>query len=198
MYPLPFSSGLTYAVVFWATYALWLVSEFVAARAKRSADRSRALDRGSLRLIFVLVWIGLTLAFSISFVFTRAAIQRHRSLVFFAGIGLMLAGIALRRYAMSVLGRYFTFDVAVQTGQAVVKAGPYRYVRHPSYTGALITQVGIGLALGNWASLLALLACTGTAYAYRISVEETALVTALGEPYEAYRRQTWRLIPFLF
>jgi protein-S-isoprenylcysteine O-methyltransferase Ste14 len=99
---------------------------------------------------------------------------------------------------MRVLGRFFTYNVAVHAGQTVVEAGPYRYIRHPSYTGALITLVGVGLALGNWAALLAILVCTGIAYAYRISVEESALVAALGEPYKEYMRRTRRLVPFLF
>jgi protein-S-isoprenylcysteine O-methyltransferase Ste14 len=110
---------------------------------------------------------------------------------------LMLGGIAFRFYAMSVLGKYFTYQVAVQTGQTVIDTGPYRYLRHPSYTGALVTLVGLGLALGNWASLLVLLACMGAAYYYRISVEESALVAALGEPYKLYMQRTWRLVPFL-
>jgi protein-S-isoprenylcysteine O-methyltransferase len=96
------------------------------------------------------------------------------------------------------LGRFFTYDVAVQAGQGIVEAGPYRYIRHPSYTGALVTLVGLGLALGNWAALLTILACMGIAYAYRISVEEAALIAALGEPYKQYMRRTRRLIPFLF
>jgi protein-S-isoprenylcysteine O-methyltransferase len=70
---------------------------------------------------------------------------------------------------MSILGRFFTFDVAVQSGQTVVDAGPYRYIRHPSYAGAL-TLVGLGQALGNWAGLFALVACMGIALhtAYRL------------------------------
>jgi protein-S-isoprenylcysteine O-methyltransferase Ste14 len=96
-----------------------------------------------------------------------------------------------------VLGRYFTFQVDVHTGQTVIETGPYRYIRHPSYSGALITVFGLGLALGNWASILALLACVLIGYAYRIRVEEAALVTALGQPYSEYMSRTARLIPFL-
>jgi protein-S-isoprenylcysteine O-methyltransferase Ste14 len=121
-----------------------------------------------------------------------------RSSVFFVGIGLMLAGLAFRFYAMWVLGRFFTYDITVQVGQTVVETGPYRYIRHPSYTGALITLVGLGLALGNWAALLTILVCMGIAYAYRIAVEEAALVAVLGQPYKKYMRRTQRLVPFLF
>jgi protein-S-isoprenylcysteine O-methyltransferase Ste14 len=120
-----------------------------------------------------------------------------RTELFLAGIALMWAGIAFRYYAMRVLGRYFTFQVDVHSGQTVIEAGPYRYIRHPSYTGALITVLGLGLALGNWAGILAMLVCIGIGYAYRIHVEEAALIAALGEPYKDYMRRTQRLVPFV-
>jgi protein-S-isoprenylcysteine O-methyltransferase len=198
VHPLPFSGGLAYAIVFWATYVLWLILETIGSRTKRSGDPAKARDRGSFRLLMALLWLALGLAFALSFILPQATILWHRAVVFFVGIALMLAGIAFRFYAMSVLGRFFTYDVAVHAGQTVVEAGPYRYIRHPSYTGALVTLVGLGLALGNWAGLLALLACMGAAYAYRISVEEAALLAALGEPYKQYVRRTCRLVPFLF
>lgn len=177
---------------------MWMVLEIIASRTKRSGDRSNARDRGSYWLIVALLFVGLTLDFALSRRLPQAAILWRRELVFFIGIGLMLAGVAFRWWAIVILGRFFTFDVAVQSGQSVVETGPYRYIRHPSYTGALMTQVGIGLALGNWAGLIALLACMAIAYAYRISVEEAALVAALGEPYRQYMRRTRRIIPFLF
>ena len=198
MYPLPLSGGSTYAIIFWATYALWLVLETFASITKRSGNHARARDRGSLWLIFVFFWVALTLGFSLSFLLPQAAILWNRTWVFFLGIGLMLAGIAFRWYAMKVLGRFFTFDVAIQVGHTVVDVGPYRYIRHPSYTGALLTQMGLGLALGNWAALFAILACVGIGYAYRIAIEEEVLVSALGEPYREYMRRTRRLIPYLF
>lgn len=110
----------------------------------------------------------------------------------------MVAGMILRWYCIFILGKFFTFDVAIQGGQTLIEKGPYRYIRHPSYTGALLTLLGFGLALGNWAGLIVLLSCMGFAYAYRIPLEEAALVKALGEPYRRYMSRTWRLVPPLF
>ena len=197
MHPLPLSGGPVYAIVFWATYILWLVLETIGSRTKRSADPTNTRDRGSFRLIMILLWVAIGLVFALPFFLPQATILWHRSAIFFVGIALMLVGMAFRFYTMSLLGRFFTYQVAVHPGQTVVEAGPYRYIRHPSYSGALITLVGLGLALGNWAGLLALLACMVPAYAYRISVEEAALLNALGEPYKQYVRRTRRLIPFL-
>jgi protein-S-isoprenylcysteine O-methyltransferase Ste14 len=198
LHPLPFSGGPVYAIVFWTTYILWFVLEIIGSRTKRSADPARASDRGSYRLLMILLWLALGLDFGLSYLLPQATILWHRTAVFFLGIGLMLAGLAFRFYAMSLLGRFFTYQVAVHPGQTVVEAGPYRYIRHPSYTGALVTLVGLGFALGNWAGLLAVLTCMGAAYGYRISVEEAALLAALGEPYKQYVRRTRRLVPFLF
>ena len=198
MQPSPFSGSPAYENIFWGTFGLWCVLETVGTITKRSGDRSKSHDRGSSRLLVFFTWLALSAGFTLTYTVPQAAIMWKRTSIFFAGIILMLMGMAFRFYAMRVLGRFFTYDVAVQAGQTVVEAGPYRYIRHPSYTGALITLAGLGLALGNWAALLVILVCTGIAYAYRIFVEESALVAALGEPYKQYMRRTRRLIPFLF
>lgn len=195
---MPYSGGASHAPIFWASFLLWMVLELIASRTKRSSDRSHARDRGSYGLIVALLFIGLTLDFILSARLPQAAIAWRRELVFFSGIGLMLAGIAIRWWAIAALGKSFTFDVAVQSGQKIVDTGPYRCIRHPSYAGALMTQIGIGLALGNWVGMLALLACMAIAYSYRISVEEKALIAALGEPYKQYTQRTRRVVPFLF
>jgi protein-S-isoprenylcysteine O-methyltransferase len=196
--PLPFSSELIYVVLFWTIFAFWLAMEGFASAVKRTRDRANVRDRGSLLLIILFFWLGILLSFSLSFLLPQAAIPGNHQLIFVVGLVLMLAGIAFRWHAMSVLGRFFTVNVSIQEGHTLVETGPYRYIRHPSYTGALITEVGVGLALGNWASLLALLVFAGIAYAYRISIEEKALLAALGDPYRDYMRRTTRLIPYIF
>jgi protein-S-isoprenylcysteine O-methyltransferase Ste14 len=196
--PLPFTGGPLYAISFWATYTLWIVLETITSITKRARKDSARQDRGSYRLILGLLWFSLALAFAFPHFLPQATISWRRVSFFWIGIALMLAGLAFRFYSMSLLGRFFTYSVAVHAGQTVIETGPYRYIRHPSYTGGLITLVGLGLALGSWAGLIAILICMGIAYSYRISVEEAALLSALGEPYKLYMHRTTRLIPFLF
>lgn len=167
-------------------------------KVKRSTGSAEARDKGSLILIVVLWWTGIALDLLLTFLLPQAAPDWERTSLFFPGICLMLSGTALRWYSARILGKYFTFDVAVHGGQALIEAGPYRYIRHPSYTGALLTLLGFGLALGNWAGLIAVLSCMGVAYAYRIPIEEAALSAVLGDSYKRYVRRTWRLVPFLF
>lgn len=185
-------------MIFWTTYLSWFVLETIAARAKRSSDRSKARDRGSYRLLMILLWVALAMAFALCLVLPQASILWNRRAVFFIGISLMLGGMVFRFYSMSLLGRFFTYDVAIHAGQTVIEAGPYRYIRHPSYSGALLSLFGFGLTLGNWAGLGASLSCLGIAYAYRIPIEESALASALGETYREYLKRTRRLVPFLF
>lgn len=196
--PLPFSSGPIFAAIFWIAFVSWILPELIAWRAKRSPDLAQGRDMGSLNLIAVLWWAGIAIDFSLSFLLPQAALPWKHVLLFSVGICAMLLGIALRWYSARLLGKYFTFDVAIQGGQPLIELGPYRYVRHPSYSGALLSLFGFGLALGNWAGLIASLSCMSLAYAYRIPVEEAALTSALGDAYSQYTKRTWRLVPFLF
>src|SRR5260370_18063975 len=193
--PLPFASGPVFGLIFWGAWAFWRLPEGIAWRVKRSTAASKTRDQRSLTLIAALWWVGMAMDFSLSSLLPQAAILWKRTLLFFVGICLMLLGIALRWYSAAILGKYFTFDVAIQSGQVLVELGPYRYVRHPSYSGALLTLLGFGLALGNWAGLVAALSCMAFAYAYRIPVEQAALASAVGEAYNQYMKRTLRLVP---
>jgi protein-S-isoprenylcysteine O-methyltransferase Ste14 len=197
MLPVPFAGHLWYDVIWCVTYAAWLLFEIISGRARKSADPKKARDRGSYWFLISMIWAGIWLAFTFCFGLRRAFIPWRRTEIFFAGIALMWAGVAFRWYCMRVLGRYFTYQVDVRAGQTVIEAGPYHYIRHPSYAAALITVIGLGLTLGNWASLFSMVACVAVGYAYRIHVEEAMLVSALGQPYSEYMRRTARLVPFV-
>jgi protein-S-isoprenylcysteine O-methyltransferase Ste14 len=107
----------------------------------------------------------------------------------------MWLGVGLRQWAVWTLGRFFTVEVRVAPDQTVVDDGPYRWVRHPSYTGLLLSLVGLGLALGNWLSVLALAIVPSVGLVIRIRVEERELLVALGDPYREYAARHRRLVP---
>lgn len=115
--------------------------------------------------------------------------------LFALGLVLMAAGLVLRQWAILVLGRFFTVDVRVQPDQTVVERGPYRWVRHPSYSGLIIFFVGLGLALGNWASLIVLAFVPTVGLLIRIGSEEHVLLQALGDDYARYAAAHRRLFP---
>lgn len=112
-----------------------------------------------------------------------------------AGAAIAVAGIGFRIWAILTLGRFFKFVVVIQEGHEVVTRGPYRFLRHPSYTGGLVALLGIGLALANRLSILAATLIPLAAILVRIRVEEARLVAALGQDYRDYAARTRRLIP---
>jgi protein-S-isoprenylcysteine O-methyltransferase Ste14 len=115
-----------------------------------------------------------------------------------AGLIVMWLGLAIRIWAVAALGRAFRTTVEVDPGQGIVSSGPYRWVRHPSYTGLLLIVAGLGLAAGNWLALAGCLALPLAALLWRIHVEEAELTRVLGQPYRAYRARTKRLVPGLW
>lgn len=115
-----------------------------------------------------------------------------------AGIVLIWGGIALRLWAVRTLGRFFRVTVTVQDDHRLVDPGPYRRLRNPSYTGALITMAGVGLAIGNWLSLAAMALIPMLGFGWRIRVEEASLAARFGADYESYRGRRWALIPFVW
>lgn len=111
------------------------------------------------------------------------------------GVMVFAAGLALRAWAVHELGRFFKFTVVVQQGHRVVDSGPYRLIRHPSYTGLLMIELGLGAMLGTWLSIPAAVLPPLIAFAIRLLSEERFLAQELGEPYRAYMERTDRLIP---
>jgi protein-S-isoprenylcysteine O-methyltransferase Ste14 len=114
------------------------------------------------------------------------------------GMVVFATGEAMRLWAKHALGRYFTYTVQTSSDQPVVTTGPYRFVRHPSYTGLLLMGIGAGLAYGNWLGVGVLTAAMLCGIVYRISVEERALLADLGDRYRAFAEHRKRLIPFVW
>ncbi len=114
------------------------------------------------------------------------------------GLLLMWIGLAIRIWSVLTLGASFRTTVEVDADQQVVDKGPYRWARHPSYTGMLTIALGCGVALGNWLSLAILVVIPLATMLRRISVEEATLVDVLGQPYLEYQRRTKRLVPGLW
>ena len=153
----------------------------VSIRLRSAANRGGSnADQGSVVAVVVGVTTGVVVAVW-SAVGISATTIHGRWLPFVVGLLMMWLGITLREWAVWTLGSFFTIVVRITQAQSVVDRGPYRWVRHPSYTGLLLTLVGLGFALGNWLSVLALAVLPTIGLVIRIRVEEQALLAALGE-----------------
>ena len=177
-----------------AIFFLWLMIDGVVV-SRYLTGKSENRDRFSLILIVVGNLVGLFVAIGLAF---SAIGSLHSIVLQIIGVVVMGIGIIVRSIAIAQLGRFHTPNVAVREDHLLLETGLYRYVRHPSYLGALIAFFGLSLALGNWLSVVVTMVIMPCIYLYRIREEETALCAAFGDAYRAYCRRTKRLIPGLY
>src|SRR5215469_8384413 len=177
---------------------IYLVSELLLTLTRRSRSKSGTKqDRSTLGIIWLVIAVSVTAAIFVALNF-RAAALPYGQIFAIAGVVLFAAGLLLRWWAIISLGRFFTVDVTIEKDHELVERGPFRIVRHPSYTGVLLAFVGLGLSLGNWAALLVILLPIGAAFIRRMDVEEDALSRALGPHYADYMKRTKRRVPFVY
>jgi protein-S-isoprenylcysteine O-methyltransferase Ste14 len=194
MRPLPFVGW--YALLFWAVFFWAWIPEFGIVR--RASRNQTATDSKSIQVIVLGQTIASFAAFWLAWqpVFQFPPSWRIPS--FFAGLAILIAGSLFRRHCWKMLGSSFTGDVRARPDQEVVTRGAYRVLRHPSYTAGIVLNVGLGVALGSWISVLLLTTGAATVYLYRMNVEERALLATIGEPYRLFMVTRKRLIPFLY
>lgn len=178
--------------LFLTLLCLWVILELFVGRHGLNA-RSLLSDRGSGFLVTLTIDLGLLAAFAAAW----QGVTRMEPWVSWLGIAVMALGLALRVFSILWLGRMFTRVVQIVPGHRLITSGPYRFVRHPSYSGLLLFFLGTGLALGSWLSVAAMVLIPAVGIAYRIIVEERTLLTEFGDEYRAYMGRVKRLIPFL-
>jgi protein-S-isoprenylcysteine O-methyltransferase Ste14 len=197
MSPAPYEQSGA-AVAFWVVFGLFALGEYAMQfRSVRDLIRHRSgrrAERGSLAAVLVGVAGGLVGGVKLAS-WSTGRITAGSWPLFIVGIVLMAGGLALRQWSMFVLGRYFTPDVRVHSDQTLVERGPYRWARHPSYTGLIVFFIGLGLALSNWASLILLAVVPTAGLVVRIHAEEKALVAAFGDQYHRFAATRARLVP---
>ena len=184
----------------WVPLALLLVlflGDAPTWRGYRERMAPSAQDAGTLCVNNVLGWIAIAGGLGSGALRGVAGLSIPAWLAW-AGVGVSLAGTALRLWSIVTLGRWFTLTLQVREGQPVVERGPYRVLRHPSYAGGELALLGAGLSAGTWLSPVLYVAPWLVAHVHRIRVEERALLDVIGEPYRAYRERTWRLVPFVW
>lgn len=120
------------------------------------------------------------------------------SAVAWSGIILLYFGIVLRVYSVWTLRKFFTVSVEIKTGHEIIRKGPYQYVRHPSYSGSILSLIGMQIGLRSLIGFIISLALAILAYSYRIHVEEATMAGNFGTEYQNYKKATKRIIPFIF
>jgi protein-S-isoprenylcysteine O-methyltransferase Ste14 len=176
---------------------LWVGSEIILARTKRSQPTDRRFDKASLRILWIT--IAITVNFGILLSFQRIGYFGNGSRIFpIAGLILIGCGLLVRWLAIFSLKHQFTVDVSITKDHRIIRKGIYRFVRHPAYAGSLLSFFGLGLFFANYLSMLIIFLPICSAFLYRIHVEEKALIDNFGDEYVNYCASTKRLIPGIY
>ena len=177
--------------------AILLASELALALTKRSKSRATGKDRFTLPLLWTVIGLSIWAAFFLHAAFPQGRLP-HPQIFYIIGLILFVLGLIVRWVAIIYLGRFFTVNVAIAEDHQLITTGPYRYVRHPSYTGTFLIFLGYGLCMLNIFSLAAVFLPVAAAFLWRMHVEEQALREAFGERYLTYAASTARIVPWLF
>ena len=118
--------------------------------------------------------------------------------LFLLGSLLFHFGVLLRLWSVKVLGDFFTMQIGIRSGHEIVEKGPYRLIRHPSYSGYLLVLAGMGIAYESWAAFWIPLVGGMLFFVIRVRAEEKMLVEHFGDNYRQYMKRTKRFIPYVF
>jgi protein-S-isoprenylcysteine O-methyltransferase Ste14 len=191
----PFGQSDVERLVFALSVGAFVVGEFTQAlRVRRGATRTNLAAEAAFRATF----IGAILLIPVGRAVAPAAAIRGGAWIFSLGVLVAWVGLLLRWWSFLTLGQYFTLVLKTSADQPVVDRGPYRMLRHPSYTGLLLAFVGCNLMTGNWLSTGGSVALLLAGLVYRIRIEEHALNAALGDRYRDFATDRARLLPFIW
>jgi protein-S-isoprenylcysteine O-methyltransferase Ste14 len=130
--------------------------------------------------------------------FLNVSVTPHDALFGIIGVALVLAGVGFAICARLALGANWSgLVVTTKQGHELIQNGPYAIVRHPIYTGILFAMIGTALTRGILAGYIGVAAGL-VAIMIRVGIEEQLMIDRFGEAYQAYRRRTWKLIPYLW
>jgi protein-S-isoprenylcysteine O-methyltransferase Ste14 len=180
---------------------LWVASEILLSITRRIKDQSRVYKRNNSRLGWIINILSISIGISIA---SRSGngemgnITGDHLLLSFAGLLLILSGIAVRWIAIRTLKQHFTTSLTIIDNHKLIDTGIYQYVRHPSYTGGLMSFLGLSVTFSNWITIIVMFVPILLSYLYRIQVEEKMLTDHFGEAYIEYGKKTRKLIPKIY
>jgi protein-S-isoprenylcysteine O-methyltransferase Ste14 len=183
--------------IFFLTYIIWILSEIILNRFIRSGKSDKkSADKNTELYLWVSIIVSITIGIFVRIKFSSPIFFREQLALI--GITLIIIGIIIRFIAIKQLGRFFTVDVTIRDNHQLIQNGFYKYLRHPSYTGSLLSFLGFGLSLNNWFSLAIIFLPILLAFIYRINIEENVMSEQFGKQYQDYISKTKRIIPFIY
>ena len=184
-------------IIFISVWVAWFISEILLNRLLRSGKGDKkGLDKKTIRIIWITIGIANSTGIFVS-IFSRIPISNSLTIPYI-GLLIIITGMIIRFVSVWSLGRLFTVDVTIREDHKIKKDGIYKFIRHPSYSGSILSFIGFGLTLNNWISLIIISVLITVAMSYRINIEEKLLLAEFGPEYSEYMKKTRRLIPWVY
>jgi protein-S-isoprenylcysteine O-methyltransferase Ste14 len=111
------------------------------------------------------------------------------------GAALTIGGLLFATWGRRHLGQYWSGIITLKEGHRLIRTGPYRFVRHPLYTGFLTAVLGTALVARTGDALIGF-AIVLVAYLIKIRREESLLTREFGDEYARFRREVPMLVPW--
>jgi protein-S-isoprenylcysteine O-methyltransferase Ste14 len=187
-FPSPFFTNAFPILVF----AVFLIDHLIPRlTVPKRAELAEKSDYGS----YVVISMATLIAVSAGLAMRLLNLGTSSGLFQWAGLLIIIGGLAIREWALIKLGRFFSRTVQIQAEHKVISEGPYRWIRHPAYTGMILIYAGIIMSIGTWLGALVTFSIVTISLLYRIRVDERTLLDAFGDEYRDYMKQTWLLFP---
>ncbi|MEM4992026.1 isoprenylcysteine carboxylmethyltransferase family protein [Priestia sp. SB1] len=172
---------------------LWVIIEY---RVLFKRDkRPKKNDRKALSLFSVLI---LMFCVSSILIYERnlGSLGKEYRWIFWVGILIIAIGVAIRQHSIHIMGGSYVATLQVQEKPQLIQTGPFKLVRHPCYTGFMISLWGLGIALLNWLFLLLIIFFSIIVFLIQIKIEERELEAFFGEEYKEYKKTTKKILPY--
>lgn len=189
--------NMFYSPQIWILFTIGVLAVIFQPRYNIVKDKSKSEDRGTEIQIIWSVYVTQLLAV-LEAAYFRFPVSVKWDTFTSISLVIMILGLALRTWGIYTLGRYFTMHLSIQKEHKIIRSGPYKYIRHPSYAGAFLTYLGAPFFLHAWFSLIAAAIILPIAWLRRMHYEEKLLIEEFGEEYKSYCRSVKRLIPRLW
>lgn len=188
-------------IIFYILMGAWLFTEvFYKSQMSSNNSDQKGKDKSSLSLLWIVIISSISLSIFVANIHFEdfSLMITTQNWIIYLGLIVLFIGILTRFLIIKSLGKYFTVDVTIREGHQIKKDGIYSVLRHPSYSASLLTFLGLGLFLNNWVALFIAFIPPFLAFLYRIKIEEKALIEQFGQDYIDYKKQTKKLIPFIY
>ncbi len=184
-------------ILFLIISIIWVASEIILARLKRSGSSDPAQDKHSLRILWITIAVCVNIGIFLGF-WGKGFIREGSFTISVTGLAFIIIGLIVRWISIISLRRFFTVDINIAHDHRLVTKGIYRIIRHPAYSGSLLSFLGLGMVFSSWISVAVIFIPILLAFLYRIRVEEKALIAHFGDEYVRYSISTKRLIPRIY